>query len=71
MFDFNQYLVDFEPKAKQNGLEFVEELIFEDGSQYRGYTYSEMPHGPGRLIWTDNSKYEGEWKQGIRHGRGK
>lgn len=26
--------------------------------------------GPGKCIWIDGSTYEGEWQDGVRHGKG-
>jgi len=38
--------------------------------QYYGYTYNKQPHGKGTLI-NDDGLYSGDWKFGIRSGKGK
>jgi hypothetical protein len=30
-----------------------------------------LPHGRGKMEWSDGTKYTGDWKDGIYHGRGK
>jgi len=64
-------LSDLEIQAKEGGLEFINELIFENGAVYRGYLYDSMRHGPGVQIWPDNAKYEGEWRHNKANGTGK
>jgi len=32
---------------------------------------SGLPHGQGKAVYSDGSKYEGSWQQGERHGFGK
>jgi hypothetical protein len=35
---------------------------------YEGAYLDEMRHGRGVLTWEDGTKYDGEWKEGKRHG---
>jgi hypothetical protein len=37
----------------------------------RSSSYSNMPHGKGTATFSDNSKYEGDWMNGLRHGKGR
>lgn len=72
LFDTDdQYLLDLQKNAHQQGLAFVEELAFENGAVYKGYLLNEMRHGPGVQVWPDNAKYEGEWRENKANGRGK
>ena len=72
LFDTDdQYLLDLQKNAQQQGLAFVEELAFENGAVYKGYLLNEMRHGPGVQVWPDNAKYEGEWRENKANGRGK
>lgn len=72
LFDTDdQYLLDLQKNAQQQGLSFVEELAFENGAVYKGYLLNEMRHGPGVQVWPDNAKYEGEWRENKANGRGK
>lgn len=61
-FAGNPLLENLEHAAKSQGLEFIDELIFENGAVYRGYLLNGLRHGPGVQIWPDNAKYEGEWR---------
>ena len=45
------------------------ELSFKDGV-YVGEAIGDRPHGYGTRLFTDGSKYEGEWNLGNRHGKG-
>jgi hypothetical protein len=67
----DQYLLDLQKTAVQQGLQFIEELAFENGAVYKGYLQNEMRHGPGVQVWPDNAKYEGEWRENKANGRGK
>ena len=67
----DQYLIDLQKSASHQGLQFIEELAFENGAVYKGYLYNEMRHGPGVQVWPDNAKYEGEWRENKANGRGK
>lgn len=41
-----------------------------DGDVYRGYWKNNKKHGYGIQIWKNGIKYEGEWCDGMREGRG-
>ena len=72
LFDTDdQYLIDLQRNAVAQGLQYVEELAFENGAVYKGYLSNEMRHGPGVQVWPDNAKYEGEWRENKANGRGK
>ncbi len=45
------------------------EIAFEDG-YYVGEAVADQPNGYGTRVWTDGSKYEGEWKFGKYDGQG-
>jgi len=40
-------MVLLEKKAQREGLQFIEELVFENGAVYKGYLKEGMRHGPG------------------------
>jgi len=40
-------LADLERQAMREGLNFIEELVFENGAVYRGYLKDGSRHGPG------------------------
>ena len=40
-------LADLERNALREGLNFIEELVFENGAVYRGYLKDGSRHGPG------------------------
>ena len=65
------YLIELQQNAVSNGLQFIEELAFENGAVYKGYLLNDMRHGPGIQVWPDNAKYEGEWQYNKANGRGK
>ena len=70
-----------EKKAQSEGLQFIEELVFENGAVYKGnshlinskigYLKEGLRHGPGTQVWPDGAKYEGEWQNNKANGRGK
>jgi hypothetical protein len=42
-----------------------------DPGNYRGnFDAAGRRTGPGTCTWVDGSTYEGEWKNGVRHGKG-
>ena len=65
------YLIELQKNAVAQGLQFVEELSFDNGAVYKGYLLSDQRHGPGVQVWLDNAKYEGEWRENKANGRGK
>ena len=43
----------------------------DDCENYKGdKDHRGQRHGVGRCTWEDGSFYEGEWKEGLRHGNG-
>jgi len=38
---------------------------------YEGHFSAGLPHGFGTYTWNDGSVYTGQWKKGMRNGRGK
>ena len=65
------YLIELQKNAAEQGLQFIEELAFENGAVYKGYLFNDQRHGPGVQVWPDNAKYEGEWRENKANGRGK
>ena len=37
---------------------------------YEGGFVSKKAHGKGMMRWNQGDKYEGDWKEGLRHGEG-
>ena len=37
-------------------------VTFPDGSRYKGDLDKGVPEGKGKIIYTDNSIYDGEWR---------
>ena len=46
-FSDHPMLSELEKVAKSSNLQFIEELIFENGAVYKGYLENGMRHGPG------------------------
>jgi len=46
------------------------EIVYIDGSHYRGYFRDSKPHGQGIFTYPNQEKYEGSFKNGVPHGRG-
>ena len=60
-------LIDF--LSDEDGLKFVEELIFDDGGVFKGQVKDgKTRHGYGIQIWPDGTKYEGYWRDNLQHG---
>ena len=51
----------------------VEEKVQDDGAVYKGQirTSNGDRHGYGIQIWPDGRKFEGNWRNNVREGRGK
>ncbi|KAG9146276.1 hypothetical protein Leryth_007978 [Lithospermum erythrorhizon] len=49
----------------------VGELLLSNGEHYVGSLQGSIPEGSGAYIWLDGSRYDGEWRRGMRHGYGK
>ncbi|MDR7079550.1 hypothetical protein J2Y03_004608 [Neobacillus niacini] len=47
-----------------------EEVVYEDGSSYKGNFVNGVYHGYGMLIWADGTKYDGDFANGYFHGEG-
>ncbi|KAL0913587.1 hypothetical protein M5K25_017058 [Dendrobium thyrsiflorum] len=47
------------------------ELLLPSGDMYSGTILGNTPEGSGKYIWSDGHTYEGEWRRGMRHGKGK
>ncbi|PKU82896.1 phosphatidylinositol 4-phosphate 5-kinase 9 [Dendrobium catenatum] len=47
------------------------ELLLPNGDMYSGTILGYTPEGSGKYIWSDGHTYEGEWRRGMRHGKGK
>ena len=67
-FSDHPMLSELEKVAKSSNLQFIEELIFENGAVYKGYLENGMRHGPGVQIWPDGAKYEGDWRRNKANG---
>mmetsp|Transcript_24306 Transcript_24306/g.18484 ORF Transcript_24306/g.18484 Transcript_24306/m.18484 type:complete len:86 (+) Transcript_24306:102-359(+) len=52
---------DLTQRVLEEGLSYVDELVFENGAVYKGYMKNGQRHGPGTQVWPDGAKYEGEW----------
>ena len=37
---------------------------------YEGQFVAKKAHGKGTMRWNQGDKYEGDWKEGLRHGKG-
>lgn len=67
----NPLLANLETTAKTQGLQYINELVFENGAVYEGYLLNGKRHGPGVQVWPDGAKYEGEWSENKANGLGK
>lgn len=45
-------------------------IIYPNGNKYVGETVKGKYHGYGVFEWNDGDKYEGEFKDNLRHGKG-
>jgi hypothetical protein len=57
--------------SDEPGLEYKDEIVFDDGTVYKGQCRGSIRHGYGIQIWPDGAKYEGYWKDNVAHGRGR
>ena len=67
----DDYMIELHKKAVHDGLDFTSEMLFENGSMYKGYLLKGQRHGPGVQVWPDDARYEGEWRNNRANGRGK
>ena len=49
----------------------IQKKKYPGGIEYKGQLLGGLPHGKGRMKWTNGEAYVGEWKKGKRHGHGK
>ena len=63
------FLRQMENEAISKNLLYVEYKLPDD-SYYQGYVQNTSKCGPGVIKWKDGTKYEGEWKDEMRHGKG-
>merc|ERR1712167_324679 len=70
-FASDQNMSSLEHQARKENLQFIEELVFENGAVYKGYLLEGLRHGPGTQVWPDGAKYEGEWRENKANGKGK
>jgi len=73
--------LDNELLSKEEGLVYMDELIYSNGAVYRGQVkpVSGTPetedlmgvrHGYGVQVWVDGAKYRGYWKDNRANGKG-
>ena len=43
---------------------------YEDGREYTGEFVNGLPHGKGRMLFTNMDIYDGEWEKGVMNGKG-
>lgn len=43
---------------------------FTSSGRYKGEFINNLEHGLGKKIFPDESEYNGDWRQGLPHGRG-
>ena len=43
-------------------------IILDGGLRYKGPVRAQVPHGIGKLIWPNGDFYQGEFRNGKRHG---
>ena len=53
-----------------NGIKNIQKLTLLDGSIYEGQVLNSKPHGKGVQVYSNDNRYEGEWKEGAKHGSG-
>ena len=46
-------------------------LMLPGDVRYQGKVKNGVPHGKGKLEWTNGDKFKGEFVGGKRHGKGK
>lgn len=47
------------------------EIVYPDGSEFKGFTYKNIPNGRGLIRHKDGSVYTGLFENGLKHGFGK
>lgn len=71
--DLSTTLANREVSRSSSGISSfrVGEFILSNGEFYSGSLLGNKPEGSGLYAWSDNCKYDGEWRRGMRHGYGK
>ena len=46
------------------------EVVFKNGDRYEGELENQQPHGKGKYLFQDGSKFTGEFALGLFHGHG-
>lgn len=64
------YFSNGEPKSSYNNSSSNTNTMYGGGS-YEGQTVYGIPHGKGRMTYSDGSYYDGDWSNGIMQGKGK
>lgn len=57
--------------SDEEGLEFREEVVFPDGTVYKGQMKDGQRHGFGIQVWPDGARYEGSWRNNVASGKGR
>ena len=60
-----------QPIYVDNFADDIIEKYYDDGTYYRGTVKNGMRNGYGIFIYLDKSRYEGEWENDMRQGKGK
>jgi hypothetical protein len=45
-------------------------MFFDNDDRYDGFWEDDLPHGDGRMIYSNGDVYEGQWYLGKRNGYG-
>jgi hypothetical protein len=62
----------YEGEFRYNAIEGHGKYQWTDGSHYEGEVKASLRDGVGTFIApNDEAKYTGEWKDGLRHGKGR
>lgn len=71
--DLSTTLANSEVSRSSSGISSfrVGEFYLSNGEFYSGSLLGNKPEGSGLYAWSDNCKYDGEWRRGMRHGYGK
>jgi hypothetical protein len=59
------------PETHTRKIRPIQTKTYQGGIKYKGQLLGGLPHGKGRMKWTNGEAYFGEWKRGKRHGHGK
>lgn len=65
----SDYMKEVIKLAEVDGFKLRKERL-DDGSYYKGYMLDGKQNGPGVLMSIDGSRYEGNWKDGLKEGEG-